>query len=76
MVEVQGIESGIDKENRNVDDERTYPITPKLTQKTNCDNIPQYWIPDNYIIKTEGHAEWNVHSTKSVTVVINTFLKV
>ncbi|CAG8632095.1 2244_t:CDS:2, partial [Diversispora eburnea] len=53
---VQDIESGIDKENRDVGDESvegTYPIAPKLTQKINCDNIIQYWIPDNYIIETE-----------------------
>ncbi|CAG8539738.1 4532_t:CDS:2, partial [Diversispora eburnea] len=93
MVEVQDIESGIDKENRDVGDESvegqniekklydypkspsveaqykskgqtynsyynvialgTYPIAPKLSQKTNCDNIPQYWISDYYIIETE-----------------------
>ncbi|RHZ47772.1 hypothetical protein Glove_567g2 [Diversispora epigaea] len=32
---------------------RTYPITPKLTQKPNCNNVPQYPIPDNYIVETE-----------------------
>ncbi|CAG8472079.1 1228_t:CDS:2, partial [Diversispora eburnea] len=31
----------------------TYPITPKLTQKPNCSNVPQYPIPDNYIVETE-----------------------
>ncbi|RHZ83398.1 hypothetical protein Glove_95g68 [Diversispora epigaea] len=31
----------------------TYPITPKLTQKPNCNNVPQYPIPDNYIVETE-----------------------
>ncbi|RHZ63275.1 hypothetical protein Glove_330g60 [Diversispora epigaea] len=31
----------------------TYPITSKLTQKPNCNNVPQYPIPDNYIVETE-----------------------
>jgi hypothetical protein len=30
----------------------TYPSTPKLTQKS-CNNMPQYPIPDNYIVETE-----------------------
>ncbi|RHZ87985.1 hypothetical protein Glove_27g60 [Diversispora epigaea] len=31
----------------------TYSITLKLTQKPNCNNVPQYPIPDNYIVETE-----------------------
>ncbi|RHZ79560.1 hypothetical protein Glove_144g138 [Diversispora epigaea] len=31
----------------------TYSIIPKLTQKPNCNNIPQYPILDNYIVETE-----------------------
>ncbi|RHZ69727.1 hypothetical protein Glove_279g40 [Diversispora epigaea] len=31
----------------------TYPITPKLTQKPNCNNVPQYPIPNNYIVETK-----------------------
>ncbi|RHZ75186.1 hypothetical protein Glove_217g260 [Diversispora epigaea] len=57
--------------------EGTYPITPKLTQKLNCSNLPQYPILNNYIVKTEiaekgeGRAEWSVNSTKSALAKIN-----
>ncbi|RHZ87714.1 hypothetical protein Glove_31g20 [Diversispora epigaea] len=64
MTKDRNIESGINKENDrdesaegpNIDNqvlEGTYPITPKLTQKPNCNNVPQYPIPDNYIVETE-----------------------
>ncbi|RHZ49459.1 hypothetical protein Glove_520g20 [Diversispora epigaea] len=64
MTKDRNIESSINKENDrdesaegpNIDNqvlEGTYPITPKLTQKPNCNNVPQYPIPDNYIVETE-----------------------
>ncbi|CAB4446390.1 unnamed protein product [Rhizophagus irregularis] len=59
--------------------ERTYPPSPKFTQKPR-NNAPQYPIPNNYIyaiqlVWKEGRAEWSVNSTKSSTAVANTFLQ-
>ncbi|RHZ74372.1 hypothetical protein Glove_225g1 [Diversispora epigaea] len=78
MTKDRNIESGINKENDrdestegpNIDNqvlEGTYPITPKLTQKPNCNNVPQYPIPDNYIVETEIAKRGVKYETKYVS---------
>ncbi|CAG8440671.1 10226_t:CDS:2 [Diversispora eburnea] len=81
MVEVQDIESGIDKENHNVGDEsvedqniENQVLEEVDERKVKCETKYESNSKVNYTVAwKEECAEWSINSTKSA---INSFLKV